>query len=30
MIPVYVINLARSTYRRAFMENALAQAGVSG
>ena len=30
MIPVYVINLARSTDRRAFMENALGQAGVSG
>ena len=30
MIPVYVINLARSADRRAFMENALAQADVSG
>ena len=30
MIPVYVINLARSADRRAFMQAALAQAGVGG
>ncbi|MDE3174644.1 MAG: glycosyltransferase family 25 protein, partial [Pseudomonadota bacterium] len=30
MIPVYVINLARSADRRAFMRDALARAGVGG
>ncbi len=30
MIPVHVINLARSADRRAFMQEALAKAGVSG